>query len=229
MRVGFRWAQAYGYIEANPAGEAIDGALVTVPRLKAHHAALPHEEVPGALRELDRYRGFQEPHPWASTLLCFKFLILTATRSAEARGGGTVGRNRPEGRRMDDPGAPDEGGKAHRVPLSIQAPVLLGMARDELGDPGGLVFPTPGGRVLSGNALSLRARKDGMGCVPHGFRSSFRDWAQECTSASHATTELSQAHAPGGAVEMAYFRSDLLDQRRELMQSWADYLAPLPF
>ena len=88
QRIGavFRWAQAYGYIDANPAGEAIDGALVTVPRLKAHHAARPHEEVPGALRELDRYRGFREPHPWASTLLCFKFLILTATRSAEARG-----------------------------------------------------------------------------------------------------------------------------------------------
>ena len=83
--------------------------------------------------------------------------------------------------------------------------------------------------MLSDNALSLRARKDAIGCVPHGFRSSFRDWAAECSGASRDAIELSLAHDVGNAVERAYFRTDLLEKRRPLMQSWADYLDPLPF
>ena len=91
-----------------------------------------------------------------------------------------------------------------------------------------LVFPNPSGRPLSDNALSLRAKKDGLGCVPHGFRSSFRDWAAEQSGASREAIEMSLAHIVGGRVERAYFRSDLLEQRRRLLQAWADYVDPLP-
>ena len=58
----------------------------------------------------------------------------------------------------------------------------------------------------------------------HGFRSSFRDWAAECTNAPHAVMELCLAHAVGNAVEAAYARSSLIEKRRALMEQWATYL-----
>ena len=139
-------------------------------------------------------------------------------------------------------------GKPHRVPLSMQALWVLLAAREAIRlrrkrrpdynadgsiyggpiNPNALVFPNPSGRPLSDNALSLRAKKDGLGCVPHGFRSSFRDWAAEQSGASREAIEMSLAHIVGGPVERAYFRSDLLEQRRRLLQAWADYVEPLP-
>ena len=67
---------------------------------------------------------------------------------------------------------------------------------------------------------------DEIGGTPHGFRASFRDWAAEKSGASREAIELSLAHAVGGAVETAYFRSDLLEQRRPLMDAWAEYVNP---
>ena len=72
-------------------------------------------------------------------------------------------------------------------------------------------------KILRDNRLADRA-------TVHGFRSSFRIWAEECTSASHAAMELALAHAVGSAVEQAYMRSDLLERRRTLMQQWANYV-----
>ena len=65
-----------------------------------------------------------------------------------------------------------------------------------------------------------------MDGVLHGFRSSFRVWAEERTRAGYLAIELSLAHKVGSDVERAYRRTDLLDQRRELMQAWADYATP---
>lgn len=111
-----------------------------------------------------------------------------------------------------------------RVPLSDKAIAVLTEAMPLPESP--FVFPSfyDPDKILSENALSLMLRKRGIPAVPHGFRSSFRDWAAEQTSASHAAMELSLAHKVGSAVEQAYFRSDLFEQRRELMQQWADYL-----
>ena len=53
MRATFRWCQAHGYVELNPAGEAIDGALPTMPAVKAHYRALPHQEVAAALETVE--------------------------------------------------------------------------------------------------------------------------------------------------------------------------------
>ncbi len=80
------------------------------------------------------------------------------------------------------------------------------------------------GRAPSDNTISKLLRENDITAVPHGFRSSFRDWSAECSGASWAAVELSLAHHVGNNVEQAYFRSDLLDQRRELMQAWADYV-----
>ena len=70
----------------------------------------------------------------------------------------------------------------------------------------------------------MRAKKDDLGCHAHGFRSSFRDWAAETKAATWAAIELSLAHKVGTDVESAYFRTHLLDERRPLMQAWADHV-----
>ena len=193
--------------------------------MNGHHRALPFAEVPAALKRLKRHRGFLEAQPWTVTLLCLEFLILTAARSWEARGA-----------RWEDidlkagiwtiPASRMKMGKAHRVPLSFQANCVLREACEKLGGKSGLVFPTPAGKPLSGHCLSHRLRRDEPGCVPHGFRSSFRDWAAEKSGASREAIELALAHTVGGPVETAYFRSDLLEQRQPLMEKWADFVDP---
>ena len=217
MRAVFKWAMAHDFIDLNPAGEAIDGALPPMPRLvNGHMPALPYQQVPGAILKI------RSSEAWPATKLAFEFLILTACRSAEVRS--AMWSEIDVGARLwTIPAERMKAGKEHRVPLSASALTVLETAR-EFKDSTGLVFPSPHGKMLSENALSLRARKDKLGAVPHGFRSSFRDWAAESTSASHAAMELSLAHTVGSAVEQSYARSDLLEQRRELMEAWTEYL-----
>ena len=89
----------------------------------------------------------------------------------------------------------------------------------------GLVFPSCRGKTLHHGTFNQLLHGLRIAAVPHGFRSSFRDWAAEQTSAPHAVMEAALAHQVSNKVEAAYFRSDLLNKRRELMQSWAEYLA----
>ena len=79
---------------------------------------------------------------------------------------------------------------------------------------------------MSDSTLSKLLRENGVAAVPHGFRSSFRDWAAECTPFAREVMEAALAHRIPDAVEAAYFRTDLLDRRRELMERWAEYVAP---
>ena len=65
----------------------------------------------------------------------------------------------------------------------------------------------------------------GIGAAPHGFRSSFRDWAAECSDAPREVCELALAHVNSGRVEAAYRRTDLFERRRELMEEWSGLLA----
>ena len=223
MAMTFRWAMGYGYRADNPAGEAVAAALPRMAKVKEHRKALPYSEVPGVMAGLKRDRG-NHGGPAKATLLSLRFLILTAARTIEVR--------RAKWDEVDMagglwtvPARMMKAGKRHRVPLSRQALDVLALARDELGVYGdGLLFPAPSGNPLGDNTLGQRLHLDRVDCVPHGFRSSFRDWAAEQTTYSREAVELSLAHTPGNSAEMAYFRSDLLDQRRELMQAWADYL-----
>ena len=95
-----------------------------------------------------------------------------------------------------------------------------------MADKSGLVFPSPTGRVLSDSTLSKLLRELGIGAVPHGFRSSFRDWAAERTDVPREVCELALAHVNSDRVEAAYRRSDLFERRRELMAAWATYVSP---
>ena len=116
--------------------------------------------------------------------------------------------------------------RPHRVPLSDRALEVLDEAR-ALGDTRGLVFPGPKtGRPMFRARFSQLLKELRIPAVPHGFRSSFRDWASERTNAPHAVMEAALAHTNPNEAEAVYARSDLFDKRRELMDTWARYLNP---
>ena len=114
--------------------------------------------------------------------------------------------------------------REHRVPLSPRALEVLDGAA-ELFDGQGLVFPSPTARVLNHATMISLLHGLGIDAVAHGFRSSFRDWAAECTDAPREVCELALAHVNTDRVEAAYRRSDLFDRRRVLMNDWAAYIA----
>ena len=158
--------------------------------------------------------------------LCLRFTVLTAARSGEARGA-LWSEIDLDGALWTIPAGRMKGGMEHRVPLSTAALTVLSEAR-WLRDESNLIFPSPSlpGRSLSDMTLTKILRTTGLAerATVHGFRSAFRDWAADNTSASHSAMELSLAHRVGSAVEQAYARSDLLEQRRALMDAWAEYL-----
>ena len=110
------------------------------------------------------------------------------------------------------------------MPLSRRALVILEGA-GSLSDGDGLVFPAPrSGGVLSDMAFTQLLRRLKLDFVPHGLRSSFRDWAAEKANARHDVMETALAHTVGNATEAAYFRSDLFELRRDLMERWSGFL-----
>lgn len=115
--------------------------------------------------------------------------------------------------------------RPHRVPLSPRALALLTQAQS-IDDGSGLVFPgTKMGRPLSDMTLSKLVKELGFAADVHGFRTSFRTWAQERTTYPREVAEAALAHLTGDAVERAYARSDVFDKRRKMMGAWAAYLA----
>ena len=220
----FRYAIARGHITHNPT-DAAELVLGKVDVKVKHMTALPYSEVPAALTKI-REAAFYPKAAWPVTCLAFEFLVFTATRGGDVRGAtwdefdldldAGVWTIRAERMKMSRP---------HRVPLSRQAVYILQHHRSKLGD-GDLVFESPQRKTLSENAFSDRARKDELGCHPHGFRSSFRDWCAETRPGSRDAAEMALAHVVGNQIERAYRHTDLLDQRRELMQAWADFCDP---
>ena len=210
-------ANALEYIEHNPAGEGIDAVLAKLPRIRAHHPALPYAQLPAALRAV------RESTATPAVTLGFEFLALTACRSGEVRGA-----------RWEEidiacaawtvPAERMKGGRTHRVPLSEQAIAVLEEARG-LDNGSGLVFPAPrSGLDLSDMAFAQLLRRLELDFVPHGLRSSFRDWTAEQTNAPHAVMEAALAHSVKNSTEAAYFRSDLFELRRGLMAEWGRFL-----
>ena len=213
----FRWAVAKGHRASNPAGEALTAAL---PRNNGkavkHHRALPHAEVTGAIAKVRACEA------WAGTRLAFEFLVLTAGRSGEVRGArwGEIDENTAT---WTVPASRMKAKRPHRVPLSQQALNVLARARG-IADRSGLVFPSVTGRQQSDNTVSKLLRDQGIRAVPHGFRSSFRDWCGE-TGQPREVAEASLAHVVRNRTEAAYARSDLFARRRDLIQKWGDYLS----
>ena len=178
MRTVFKWAMAYGFLESNPAGEAIDGALRPMPKVKAHFRALAYQDVGSALDKVEASQAS------IAAKLCFRFLVLTAARSCEARGA-TWDEIELEDQVWRIPSHRMKANKDHRVPLCRQALELLQEVHS-LRDESGLVFPSPQklNAQLSDMTLLKLLRSIGVGNRPtvHGFRSSFKDWALEQTN-----------------------------------------------
>ena len=114
--------------------------------------------------------------------------------------------------------------REHRVPLCGRAVEILRAAR-KLGDGGGpLVFPSKDRNPISITRLPRLLQDHKIAAVPHGFRSSFRDWAAEETNHPREVVEAALAHAVTNQTEAAYARTDLFERRRRLMDEWAVYL-----
>ena len=210
----FKWSIAQGYRSDDPAGDAISKALPRSNGQRKHMKALPYAEVSDALAKI-RASG---AHP--GTKLCFEFLVLTATRSGEARLA-TWDEIDFEKKVWTIPPERMKMAREHRIPLSKHALKVLAKAQ-KLADGSGLIFPSITGKPLSDNTLSKLLRDLKIPAVPHGFRSSLRNWTGE-QSVPREVAEACLAHVVGG-VEGSYFRSDLFQLRRKVMQDWADYL-----
>ena len=219
QRIGavMKWAVAQGHRPDNPAGDALSAALPNNAAPRRHQRALPHAEVGAALARV------RESGAFAGTVLALEFLVLTAARSGEVRNARWEEFDL-EGAVWTIPAGRMKAKREHRVPLSPRALAVLDEAR-RLPPGAGTVFPTPTGRTQPHPYMARLLHELEIDAVPHGFRSSFRDWAAECTDAPREVCELALAHVNRDRVEAAYRRSDLFERRRILMNDWAAYVA----
>ena len=223
----FNWAIASRHRVDNPAAPSVLSSVIVLKHAYVHHPALPHAQVGAVLTAV------RACDAWEAQRLALEFLILTAVRSGEARGALW-----PE---IDFTSAtwtvPAERMKvkmraAHAVPLSRCALALLHHARESSALRGArargacheLVFPSSRGRVLGAAVLSQLLKRLGVAAVPHGFRSSFRDWCGE-TGVEFAVSEKCLAHTVGNQVTEAYARSSLFNRRIKVMEDWAEYVS----
>lgn len=213
------WAAARGYRDGlNPARWRghLDKLLPAPSKVMKpeHHAALPAAEVGAFMQALRKAEGMGAR--------ALEFVILTAARSGEVRGA-TWPEIDMDAAVWTVPGERMKAGKEHRVPLSPAALALLRALPRMAGTE--LVFPAPRGGPLSNMTLAAVLRRMGVAAVPHGFRSTFRDWAGESTNYPNEVCEMALAHAIGNKAEAAYRRGDLFEKRRRLMNDWAAFCA----
>ena len=193
-----------------------------MPAVRSHFRALPYREIPAALQAIEATGASP------SAKLCLRFLVLTASRSGEARLAAWSEMDM-EASLWRIPGQRMKSGKEHRVPLSSEVLEVLAEA-GRWRDGSDLVFPSPlkPRRPLSNMTMTKLLRDVGLAerATVHGFRSSFRDWCAE-SGKPRELAEAALAHSVGG-VEGAYFRSDLLERRRRVMEQWGLFLATKP-
>ena len=187
----------------------IDAGLPRTPAVAAHFRALPYQDVPDVLRRVEASQAR------LASRLCFRFLVLTAARSGEARGARWDEIDR-DARTWAIPKSRMKAGREHRVPLSDAALEVLRRAK-ALDDNSGLVFPSlyKPGRELSDMTLTKLLRDLGLAdrATVHGFRTSFKTWCMETTDTPWAVGEAALAHTLGNSTEQAYARSDLFERR----------------
>ena len=154
--------------------------------------------------------------------LAFELLVLTAARSGEVRLA-TWDEIDTAGAVWTVPAARMKAKREHRVPLCGRALEVLDAART-LGGGNRLVFPMRSGRSIATSTFPKMLQYHEIAAVPHGFRSSFRDWAAEQTDHPREVIEAALAHVVQNKVEAAYARSDLFERRRRLMDDWMRYV-----
>lgn len=217
------WATVRGYRQGeNPARWRghLDKVLAA-PRKAAkveHHRALPINEMGTFMADLRKREGI--------AALALEFVILTAARSGEVRGA-TWEEIDLDTAVWTIPGERMKASKEHRVPLSERAIQILKFLPRVEGSP--YVFPAPRSGALSDMTLTAVMRRMGTDAVPHGFRSTFRDWAAERTNYPREVAETALAHVIENKVEAAYRRGDLFEKRARLMADWEQFVStPAP-
>ncbi|MFM5185757.1 tyrosine-type recombinase/integrase [Aeromonas veronii] len=218
------WAWAHGFCQANPV-DVVDKLLPLQPSKAIrtqHQPAMDWRELPAFYQQ---HLANAERFDVSRALL--SFVLLTACRSGEAR------KMRWDEVDMDAaiwtiPADRMKTQVMHRVPLSLQAMAVLEKVRGLHGE---WVFPSPRKQVpLTDMALTtLLRRVEAPSTTPerlataHGFRSTFRDWCSE-QGYPRDLAERALAHLIQNKVEAAYHRTDLLDQRRPMMDAWAEFV-----
>jgi integrase len=218
------WCAAQEMIGANPVG-VVGKLLPKQPNSRervVHHPAMPWQDIPKLVDEVLRY-GNQ-----SLSKIMLEFLILTAARSGEVRAmtwdeidlGKSV---------WTVPAERMKAKTVHSVPLSGRVVEILKAQKKKSKHPD-LVFPSSRGSVPSDMILTkfLRDQKvessePGRTATAHGFRSSFRDWASE-NNFPRDLAERALAHTISNQTEAAYHRTDLLNQRRGMMEAWANHV-----
>lgn len=219
------WAKARKMMSGDNPASLKGGLGQLLPKARKvmkvkHQPALPFRESYAFVQALRAKRGIGPK--------ALEFLLLTAARSSEvvnatwdevdlATGVWTIPAERMKAQRE------------HRVPLNARARVILGEM--QAGCQCDYVFPDPTGKRSLSNGTLLALMK-GMtpyaGYVPHGLRSTFRDWASETTQVANETLELALAHTLKNKTEAAYRRGDQLEKRAVLMKRWGEFLEAPP-
>ncbi len=212
------YAAAHGYRSGdNPAKLSVIEKVLpdrgNKSDLVEHHAALAHKDVPAFVTALRAQEG--------TAARALEFLILTAARTGEVIGA-TWDEIDLAAKTWTIPKARMKAAREHRVPLSSRAIAILEAMKGQGND---YVFPgLRKGKPLSNMAmLKLLERMKRDEFTPHGFRSSFKDWATEKTKFKREVVEMALAHAIENKVEAAYMRTDMFEQRAKLMAAWAKW------
>lgn len=222
IRAVLDWAAARDYRRGHDP-HIWDQVSRSLPKTKdikksQHFAACPYAGIYDALRSI-KSSGAGETVKHA-----IEFIVLTAARSGEVRGA-----RWPEidfeGKRWIIPGERMKAGREHRIPLSPRAMEIIEARRTAAGE-SDLIFASDRNKAYSDMTFTMALRRLGHDFTIHGFRSTFRDWAAEQTAFPREVCEAALAHVSAkDATEAAYFRSDLFEKRRQLMNTWAAYCA----
>lgn len=219
QRINFvmEWAISNGWRKDNPATDSKRG-LPKQNHSVNHMPFVPYPDVPNAIKAV------RNSNALPSTKLALEFLILTATRSQETRGARWKEISVEEALWT----IPPERMKTncvHNVPLSKRCLEILKEAENLKRNDSDLVFPgMVEGKPLSDMTLSKLMKELGLEGVPHGFRTSFKTWADEETHGPTRVADTALSHKIKDKVEAAYSRSDVLPKRRKLLNEWAEYL-----
>ena len=212
------WAKAAGFRAGNNPVEEISKALPRQSERKGHHAALPYVDVPAFIKKL---HGVGEP---TIADLAFEFLVLTAARTNEVLEA-KWSEIDLEQAAWTVPASRMKAGREHRVPLAPRCIELLSLAK-VLSAGSEFVFPGRSNeKPMSNMVLLMTMRRMKSDYTVHGFRSAFRDWASERTNFAREICEAALAHIVKDKTEAAYRRGDLFERRRELMATWAAFVA----
>jgi integrase len=217
------FAKARGYRQGdNPASWDVIGKVLPNHKTFAkvnHHPALPCADVPAFVAKLREHKGV--------AVQALLFLILTAARTQEA-----IGARWSEidlkNAVWTVPGGRMKNGAEHRVLLAPEAVKLLRQLPREGNGDGFVFIGSRAGMSLSSKSLHRVTARLKVNAVPHGFRSSFSDWAHECTQHANHAIEISLAHKVGNDAEQAYRRGPMIEKRRRLMADWARFCCTPP-